>query len=199
MAEDEKNVTDKGKVDSTSTDSAGEKKRRRDPFAGMPKISSQTAAPPHVTTLSELKQIKRARVRHEGKRVITDDVKKLKSLAIEPGLPPGEFINYYVEPVRIEYYIPRESRFAIETKYLYVLLIDPDVRPQDEILQKHIESNRFFDLIDVMNEHPQYITSILESYNTTMKLFESVSKAVYDAKIGRGEVQNCLLSVRTFN
>ncbi|MCR9142256.1 MAG: hypothetical protein NXI24_08385 [bacterium] len=144
-------------------------------------------APKDLMTLSDLKRIKRARVRHDGQRVLTDDVKKLKSLTIEPHLPPGEYVNYYVEPVRIEYYIPKESRFAVETRFLYINLIDPDPRPDDSVLKAHIEKNRFIDIIDIMNEFPMHITDILESYNTTMGLYESLSKAIQEADEGDDE------------
>ncbi len=167
------------------------RRRRRNPFENMEKASSARAgmAPKDLMTLSDLKRIKRARVRHEGQRVITDDVKKLKSLTIEPHLPPGEYVNYYVEPVRIEYYIPKESRFAVETRYLYINLIDPEPRPgsDDAVLKQHIEQNRFVDIVDIMNEHPMHITDILESYNTTMGLYESLSRAIQEADEGEDE------------
>ena len=167
------------------------RRRRRNPFENMEKASSARAgmAPKDLMTLSDLKRIKRARVRHDGQRVITDDVKKLKSLTIEPHLPPGEYVNYYVEPVRIEYYIPKESRFAVETRFLYINLIDPEPRPgpDDVVLKQHIEQNRFVDIVDIMNEHPMHITDILESYNTTMGLYESLSRAIQEADEGEDE------------
>ncbi|MEQ9366799.1 MAG: hypothetical protein RIF32_21345 [Leptospirales bacterium] len=167
------------------------RRRRRNPFENMEQASSAKSgmAPKDLMTLSDLKRIKRARVRHDGQRVITDDVKKLKSLTIEPHLPPGEYVNYYVEPVRIEYYIPKESRFAVETRFLYINLIDPDPRPEadDAILKAHIEQNRFIDIVDIMNEYPMYITDILESYNTTMGLYESLSRAIQEADEGEDE------------
>ena len=160
------------------------KRRRRDPFKDLPKTYSRDSAvaPKKLTTLSQIKQIKKARVKHEGRRVITDDVKKLKSLTIEPRLAAGEYINYYVEPVRIEYYVPKESQFIVETKFLYIPLIDPVAREQDDILRDNMEEERFIDIIDVMNEYPQHITSVLESYNSTMTMFESLSAAIYGAE-----------------
>ena len=167
------------------------RRRRRNPFESMEPVSSSAAGmnPRDPMTLSEMKQIKRARVRHDGQRVITDDVKKLKSLTTNPHLPPGEYINYYVEPVRIEYYIPKESRFAVETRFLYIPLIDPAPRPEvdDRVLKAHIEQNRFIDIVDIMNEFPMFITDILESYNTTMGLYESLSRAIQEADEGNDE------------
>lgn len=159
------------------------KRKKRDPFKDMPRTFSRDAAtaPRQLTTLSQMKRIKRARVRHEGQRVLTDDVRKLKSLTVEPRLAAGDFINFYVEPVRVEYYIPKESRFAVESKFLYIPLVDPEPRPQDVILKKNMAEQRFVDLIDVMNEFPQYITGILDSYNSSMRMYESLSKAMYDA------------------
>ena len=83
--------------------------------------------PKPILNRNELKQIKQSRTRVEGKKVITDDVRKLKSLKVTPDLAPDEQINYYKEPIWIEYYIPKESRFALETKYLYILLIPPPI------------------------------------------------------------------------
>ncbi len=181
-----------GESEGSDTPTVGRRRRRRrDPFRDMGPVSSSAASmgPRDLLSLSELKQIKRARVRHEGHRVVTDDVKKLKSLSIQPHLPPGEYLNYYVEPVRIEYYIPKESRFAVETRYLYIPLVDPEPRSDldDRILKPHMEQNRFVDLIDLMNEHPVYITDILESYNTTMGLYESLSRAIMEADEGDNE------------
>lgn len=163
------------------------KRKRRDPFKDFPAISSGAAGlrSRELSSLSEIKRIQRARVKHEGQRVVTDDVKKLKSLSIEPRLPRGEYINYYVEPVRIEYYIPKESRFAVETKYLYIPLVNPGCRPQDEILSKHMAEDRFIDLIEIMNEYPQHITDIMDSYNNTMDMYESLSGALEEAYQGK--------------
>lgn len=163
------------------------KRKRRDPFKDFPVVSSGDAGlrARELSSLSEIKRIRRARVRHEGKRVVTDDVKKLKSLSIEPRLSRGEYINYYVEPVRIEYYIPKDSRFAVETKYLYIPLVDPVPREDDQILQKHMQEDRFIDLIEIMNEYPQYITDIMDSYNNTMDMYESLSAALEEAYQGK--------------
>ena len=174
-----------------ASEPAAGRRRRRDPFKGMEQVLSSEAAlkSRELTSLSELKRIKRARLRHEGQQVVTDDIKKLKSLTIEPRLPPGEYINYYVEPVRIEYYIPRESRFATERRFLYIPLIDPEPRtdPDDKILRSHIEQNRFIDLIDLMNQFPVHITDILESYGSTMNLYESLSRSFNAALSGNEE------------
>lgn len=43
--------------------------------------------PKPLLNKSELRQIKKSRTRVEGKKVITDDVKKLKSLNVTPDLP----------------------------------------------------------------------------------------------------------------
>lgn len=160
-------------------------------FKDLGHVSSGDAAlkGKDIASRSEIKRIQRAGVRHAGRKVVTTDVKILKSLTIDPRLPPGEYINFYQEPVRIEYYIPRESRFVTETRNLYIPLVDPVPRdnPDDAILRKHIEEDRFFDLLEVMNEYPQHITQILESYNVTMNLFESMSRAIREAETGNVE------------
>jgi hypothetical protein len=159
-------------------------RRKRDPFKNMEKVYSSDAAmrSKDLASRAQLKQIKKAGVRHSGKKVVTDDVKKLKSLAVEPTLAKGDDINFYIEPVRIEYYIPKESRFAVETRFLYVPLIDPVPRdsPDDTLLRGYMKQNRFIDLMEVMNEFPAHITAILDSYNNTLPLFESMSRALKD-------------------
>jgi hypothetical protein len=91
--------------------------------------------------------------------------------------------------VRIEYYIPKESRFAVETKYLYIPLIDPVPRenPDDFILRNAMEKKEFVDLIEVMNRYPQHITDILESYANTMDMFERLSNTMKEVYGGREE------------
>jgi hypothetical protein len=51
--------------------------------------------PKPILNRNELKQIKQSRTRVEGKKVITDDVRKLKSLKVTPDLAPDEQVNYY--------------------------------------------------------------------------------------------------------
>jgi len=166
------------------------RRRKRDPFANMAQVSSSEAGlrGKDLATKSDIQQIKKARVKYEGKRIVTDDVKKLKSLSVEPRVSIGDEVNYYIEPVKVEFYIPRESRFAVETKYLYIPLIDPVPRPgKDAMLKHYMDSNRFMDLMDVMNEYPQFITYILEAYDNTMDLYESLARAIRDAESGESE------------
>ncbi|MCB1173536.1 MAG: hypothetical protein KDK39_08230 [Leptospiraceae bacterium] len=168
---------------------AARKRKRYDPFKDMDPVLSSDAGlkARELTSLAELKRIKRARVRHEGKRVLTDDVKLLKSLSIEPHLPPGEYINYYIEPIRIEYYIPKESRFVTESRFLYIPLIDPAPREQDKILKDHMQRNAFVDIIKLMNEYPMYITSLIETYNESMSMYEQLSRFITEAESGAEE------------
>lgn len=121
--------------------------------------------PKPLLNKSELRQIKKSGTRVEGKKVITDDVKKLKSLNVTPDLPKKELVHYYKEPIWIEYYIPRESRFAYEVKYLFVKLIDP--RPGDTILKDAISKGEFIDVLDVMFRYPEKETLIRNSYINT--------------------------------
>ncbi|WP_061249007.1 hypothetical protein [Leptospira alstonii] len=150
--------------------------------------------PKPLLNKSELRQIKKSRTRVEGKKVITDDVKKLKSLSATPDLPKKELIQYYKEPIWIEYYIPRESRFAYEVKYLFVKLIDPIARPEpaDAILREAVSKGEFIDVLDVMLRHPEKETLIRNSYINTFSFLESISanhkyflktKDAYDLRI----------------
>ncbi len=159
-------------------------RKKRDPFQNVgPIVSKETVTHKReLATRTDLKTIKKAGIRVHGRRVVTDDVKKLKSLSIAPEIRPDEKISYYVEPVRIEYYIPKESRFAVEMRDLYIPLIDPIPGPDHDVLRTAMEKNRFVDLIDVMNEFPQTISGILESYHEVLNLYEHVSRAIKQAE-----------------
>ncbi|TGK32671.1 hypothetical protein EHQ12_12050 [Leptospira gomenensis] len=133
--------------------------------------------PKPLLNKSELRQIKKSRTRVEGQKVLTDDVKKLKSLNVTPDLPKRELVQYYKEPIWIEYYIPRESRFAYEIKYLFVKLVDPIPRPEpkDTVLREAMAKGEFVDLIDVLFSHPEKEDLIRNSYLNTFSFLESIS------------------------
>jgi glutaredoxin-related protein len=129
-----------------------------------------------ILNRNELKQIKQSRTRVEGKKVITDDVRKLKSLKVTPDLAPDEAINYYKEPIWIEYYIPKESRFALETKFLYILLIPPHPRPEfDEILITAQKEDTFINLLDLSKAGKDYSNVITKSYLSNLSILETIS------------------------
>lgn len=148
-----------------------------------------------ILSKKQLAQMQKKRARHEGHKVITDDVKKLKSLAIEADLTEEERINHYREPVEIEYYIPKESRFQVDIKYLYIQLVDPEPRNEDQRqLYDYFKSeNSCFDIVAVMNQFPQYLMPILETYDTKMDFFESLSQHLIAGKKGElGEYKRAL-------
>lgn len=130
--------------------------------------------PKPILNRNELKQIKQSRTRVEGKKVITDDVRKLKSLKVTPDLAPDEQINYYKEPIWIEYYIPKESRFALETKYLFILLIPPTPRATDELLIKAQKDDSFINLLELSKAKQKYSDLIARSYRNSMSILETI-------------------------
>lgn len=130
--------------------------------------------PKPILNRNELKQIKQSRTRVEGKKVITDDVRKLKSLKVTPDLAPDEQINYYKEPIWIEYYIPKESRFALETKYLFILLIPPTPRSTDELLIKAQKDDSFINLLELSKAKQKYSDLIARSYRNSMSILETI-------------------------
>lgn len=159
----------------------GRKRHKRDPFKGMDPISADEGRHGRMLkSRAEMKRIKKTGFKHEGKKVVTDDVKILKSLSVTPEIP-GDQTNYYVEPVQIEYYIPKESRFARESRFLYIPLIDPEPGPNHTLLAEHIRENRFFDLMNVMDMNPGHITDILDSYNNYLSMYENLSRNIRDA------------------
>jgi hypothetical protein len=135
-----------------------------------------------LATKGDIKRIQKAGFKYEGKKVVTDDVKKLKSLAVEPDLPIEEKYNYYVEPVWIEYYVPKESRFITEIRYLYIPLIDPPFDDRYPILNELMKKNRFCDLVNVLNDYPEHTTTILESYKDTFHFHEKVAQTLREAR-----------------
>ncbi|MCG6148384.1 hypothetical protein EHQ96_00665 [Leptospira levettii] len=132
--------------------------------------------PKPLLNKSELRQIKRSKTRVEGKKVITDDVKKLKSLKVTPELSFQESIDYYKEPIWIEYYIPKESRFAFETKYLFILLVDPKTTDEEcDLARKEAQAkNEIVDVFGYMESHPDSIRLIEDSYHSTMSMHETI-------------------------
>ena len=132
--------------------------------------------PKPILNRNELKQIKQSRTRVEGKKVITDDVRKLKSLKVTPDLAPDEQVNYYKEPIWIEYYIPKESRFALETKYLFILLIPPTPRPDiDKILIQAQKEDTFINLLELSNSKEPYAEVIKKSYRHVESILDTIS------------------------
>jgi len=130
-----------------------------------------------ILSKSGLRQIENKKTRVKGRKVVTDDIRKLKSLADKPIIPQGKINNYYVEPVVIEYYIPKESRFAYETKYLYIELFDPEPVKEihKEILEHFKKKDTPIDVMDVMNSFPQYLIPILDYYTPVLHMYEALS------------------------
>ncbi|WP_411823192.1 hypothetical protein [Leptospira sp. 'Mane'] len=137
----------------------------------------QPFKPKPLLNKSELRQIKRSRTRVEGKKVLTDDVRKLKSLKVTPDLSPTEAVHYYKEPIWIEYYIPKESRFAYETKFLFILLIDPVPTEEecDIALKQAIETKEIMDVWQYIRSNQEHMDFIKGSYHSTISMHETIS------------------------
>ncbi|MDF3821650.1 hypothetical protein P3G55_17225 [Leptospira sp. 96542] len=130
--------------------------------------------PKPLLNKSELRQIKRTRTRVEGKKVLTDDVKKLKSLKVTPDLSFTESIDYFKEPIWIEYYIPKESQFAYETKYLYIYLVDPKTKedPSFDAIKKAKTNGEIVDVYSYL--HSDAADLIQASYHSTISMHETI-------------------------
>lgn len=131
----------------------------------------------NILSKSALRQFEKKRTRVHGRKVVTEDINLLKSLAVSPMLPGDDLTNYYVEPIQIEYYIPKESRFAYETKYLYIELDDPEPLNdnQKKIFAYFQKENKAIDVIEVMDKFPEFMVDILEYYNPVLNLYDSMS------------------------
>ncbi|MDH5719980.1 MAG: hypothetical protein OEZ13_05080 [Spirochaetia bacterium] len=139
-----------------------------------------------VLTKTAVNQMQRQRTRIQGKKVLTENISKLKSLSAAPAVEGKDEINNYIEPVTIEYYIPKESRFANEIKYLYIELFDPEPKndSQKEIFEFFKKKDEPIDVIQVMNQFPKHLTYILDHYNSMMNMYEAASMAFQE---GMGE------------
>ncbi|MDH5718207.1 MAG: hypothetical protein OEZ22_11310 [Spirochaetia bacterium] len=132
-----------------------------------------------ILTKKAVKEVKKHRTRIQGKKVVTDNISKLKSLSIKPTIEEKDEINNYIEPVTIEYYIPKESRFAHEIKLLYIELYDPQPKNENhkKIFNYFSKINEPIDVIKVMDIFPQFMVSILNYYTSKIGMYETSSKA----------------------
>lgn len=131
-----------------------------------------------LTTQALERSLSRKKVTVDSSRISITDINKLKALPVTPYIEEGKANDYYIEPVEIEYYIPKESRFAYETKFLYIELYDPLPKgpDQESVMKYFLEKDQPIDVVEVMNAFPQYMMRILQSYNLYMELHESASR-----------------------
>lgn len=127
--------------------------------------------------------------RSGGARVVTENVAVLKALETVPKIASVESDNYYKEPVTIEYYIPKESRFAYQVKYLYIPLYDPEPRNDNQrLVIEHFKNlNEPIDLMKVMDEFPQFLVKMLDYLSPQMGIIENLSRNIQDGLAGEGE------------
>ncbi len=120
--------------------------------------------------------------RSGGTRVITENVAVLKAIETVPKIASVESDNYYKEPVTIEYYIPKESRFAYQVKYLYVPLYDPEPRNDNArmVLEHFKNLGEPIDLMKVMDEYPQFLVRMLDYLSPQMGIIENLSRSIQD-------------------
>ncbi len=124
-----------------------------------------------------------------GSRVVTENVAVLKAIETVPKIASVESDNYYKEPVTIEYYIPKESRFAYQVKYLYVPLYDPTPKGDNQTLvMNHFkELGEPIDLMKVMDEFPQFLVKMLDYLSPQMAIIENLSRSIQDGLGGEKE------------
>lgn len=95
-----------------------------------------------------------------------------------PYVEEGTENDFYIEPVVIEYYIPKESRFAYETKYHYIELYDPEPKneTQTRVMGYFKEHDEPIDVIKVMEIFPEHARFIEHSYNMQMDMHRGASE-----------------------
>lgn len=124
--------------------------------------------------------------RSGGARVVTENVAALKAIETVPQIASVDSDNYYKEPVQIEYYIPKESRFAQQVKYLYIPLYDPTPRNDNaRLVMEHFKSlGQPIDLMKVMDEFPQFLVKMLDYLSPQMSIIENLSRSIQDGLSG---------------
>jgi hypothetical protein len=124
-----------------------------------------------------------------GARVVTENVAILKALDAVPKIAHAESDNFYKEPVTIEYYIPKESRFAYQVKYLYIPLYDPIPRNDNaQLVMEHFKNlGEPIDLMKVMDEFPQFLVKMLDYLSPQMGIIENLSRNIQDGLGGEAE------------
>lgn len=124
-----------------------------------------------------------------GARVVTENVGVLKAIETVPQIASVDSDNYYKEPVTIEYYIPKESRFAHQVKYLYIELIDPVPKNDNQtLIANHFKGlSEPIDLMKVMDDFPQYLVKMLDYLSPQMAIIENLSRNIQDGLGGEHE------------
>lgn len=124
------------------------------------------------------KNKRRSGIRVDSSKISITDINKLKNLPIMPYVEEGTENNFYIEPVVIEYYIPKESRFAYETKYHYIELYDPKPinETQEKVMGYFINRDEPVDVMVAGEIFPEYDLFIQRSYNIQMDMHLAASK-----------------------
>ena len=127
--------------------------------------------------------------RSGGARVVTENVAILKAIEAVPKIASVESDNYYKEPVTIEYYIPKESRFAYQVKYLYIPLFDPEAKNDNQkmVMGHFKELGEPIDLMKVMDEYPQFLVRMLDYLSPQMAIIENLSRNIQDGLGGEND------------
>lgn len=119
----------------------------------------------------------------------SQEVNALKGISEYPHIDESQRENYYAEPVTIEYYVSKESRFANEIKYLFLELIDPQPtnKNQEMIFHYFRQKSQPIDILHALDIFPQFMKTTLEYYCQRMQIFESLSRMYRDGLNGRFE------------
>jgi hypothetical protein len=92
-------------------------------------------------------------------------------------MDPKKRINYYVEPVEIEIYLKKAGKVRTIIKDLNIELIDAKAHNahSEKIFSHFMDLDEPIDLMEVMNNFPEYMTIIFDSYYQHIALFEKLS------------------------
>ncbi|MDA3901561.1 MAG: hypothetical protein PF637_13715 [Spirochaetes bacterium] len=94
--------------------------------------------------------------------------------------------NYYVEPVEIEIYLKKAGTVKTIIKDLYIELVDEEPKPDlaKKIFSFFNEKDHPIDLIQLQNNFPETILSVIESYYRFIDLYEKLSMHFRSALAG---------------
>ena len=135
-------------------------------------------------------KVKKAGFHYEGRRVVVNDIKNLQVIANKGAFLNEDELKNYVEPVYVEYYVPQEIHFIKKTLYLYIPLIDPIPKDNHKLLKRHMEKNKFFDLIQIMEKYSEYKEEIEKNYREQLPIYRNLSEIIQQAEQGEGNVES---------
>ena len=120
---------------------------------------------------------------------VSQNVDLLKSITEYPEDVSPPNWNHYIEPILVEFFVPKVGRFIKLTKYLFIELYDPRSEKEEHI-QVHEyfkEKNTPIDIVELMDTFPQYMMTILDYCGERMDFYEKIGAETLEGLEGNVE------------